>query len=126
MSRTYRVGLRGGAAQEESFMRKTMAMTLVLLALSCAPAAASPRQLTIMQDDGVFLGLSPHDPEKAMADARALGVDVVRVFVTWGQVAPQPSSGERPAGFDATNPDSPGYDWRVYDALVERARRHGM
>jgi hypothetical protein len=107
-------------------MRKTMAMTLVLLALSCAPAAASPRQLTIMQDDAVFLGLSPHDPEKAMADAKALGVDVVRVFVTWGHVAPQPSSGERPAGFDATNPDSPGYDWRVYDALVERARRHGM
>ena len=91
-------------------MRKTVAMTLVLAAPSCAPAAASPRPLTIMQDDAVFLGLSRHDPEQAMADARALGVDLVRVFVTWGRVAPQPTSRERPASFDAANPGSPGYD----------------
>ena len=101
-------------------------MALVLMAVGCAPAAASSRQLTIMQDDAVFLGLSSHDPERAMADARSLGVDVVRVFVQWSRVAPQPTSRERPAGFDPANPDSPGYDWSSYDALVERARRHGL
>ena len=106
--------------------RRTLWMTLTLLALSCAPASASPTQLTIMQDDAVFLGASPHDPERAMADAKALGVDVVRVFVQWSRVAPQPNSRERPAGFDPSNPDSPGYDWKVYDELVERARRHRM
>ena len=106
--------------------KRILWMTLVLLAVICAPAAASPRQLTIMQDDAVFLGFSPHDPDKAMADARALGVDVVRVFVTWSQVSPQPAARERPAGFDVANPDSPGYDWSRYDALVHRARRYGM
>jgi hypothetical protein len=79
-----------------------------------------------MQDDAVFLGSSPHDPDKAMADAKALGVDIVRVFVTWSKVSPQPTSRTRPPGFDPANPDSPGYQWGTYDALVERARRHGM
>ncbi len=106
--------------------RRTLYLTLLILAMTCAPAAASSRQLTIMQDDGVFLGVSPHDPEKAMADAKALGVDVVRVFVTWSHVAPAPTSREMPAGFDPGNPDSAGYDWSRYDALVERARRHGL
>lgn len=105
---------------------RILLLTLALLALSAVPAGASSRQLMIMQDDAVFLGKSPHDPDKAMADAKALGVDVVRAFVTWSHAAPEPTSRERPAGFDAANPDSPGYDWSRYDALVERARRHGM
>ena len=106
--------------------KRVLAITLLMLAVSCAPAAASPRQLTILQDDATFLGFSPHDPDKAMADSKALGVDVVRVFVTWRAVAPQATARQRPAGFDASNPDSPGYDWSRYDALVDRARRHGI
>jgi hypothetical protein len=106
--------------------RRILAMTLLLLAVMCAPAAASSRQLTIMQDDAVFLGSSPHDPEQAMADAKALGVDVVRVFVGWSKVSSQSTSRVKPAGFDVSNPDSPGYNWSVYDALVDRARRYGL
>src|SRR5688572_25054338 len=106
--------------------RRTLFLTLALLAAICAPAGASSRQLTILQDDAVFLGASPHDPNKAMADARALGVDVVRVFVQWNRVSPVPFAREKPAGFDIANPDDPGYDWSSYDALVERARGHGI
>lgn len=105
---------------------KLLLATLALLAVTCAPAAASSRQLTILQDDALFLGKTARDPNKAMEHAKALGVDVVRVFVTWSHVAPQPTSRQKPAGFDAADPASPGYDWRAYDALVERARRHGM
>ena len=85
--------------------RRILAMTLLLLAVMYAPAAASSRQLTLMQDDAVFLGSSPHDPEQAMADAMALGVDVVRVFVGWSKVSPGSTSRVKPAGFDVSNPD---------------------
>jgi hypothetical protein len=100
--------------------------TLAVLALTSAPARASSRQLTILQDDALFLGKTARDPDRAMVDAKALGVDVVRVFVTWSHVAPKPYSREKPGGFDAANPGSRGYDWSAYDALVSRARRNGI
>ena len=94
--------------------------------VTAAPASASSRQLTIMQDDGVFLGHTRHDPNAAMAEAKALGVDVVRVFVSWYQVSPRPTSRRRPARFDVGNPNASGYHWGLYDALVERARANGI
>jgi hypothetical protein len=100
--------------------------TLTILAVMAPSAAASPRQLSIFQDDAAFLGISSHDPDKAMEDAKALGADVVRTFVVWNEVSPQPQSRTKPEGFDIGNPDSPGYDWSVYDGFVDRARKHGL
>jgi hypothetical protein len=99
--------------------------TVAILALP-ASAAGSSRQMTIFQDDGVFLGHTRHDPNKAMAEARALGVDVVRVFVSWYEVSPHRKSRRRPAGFDVGDPDSKGYDWSLYDAFIDRARANGL
>lgn len=96
------------------------------MAAAAAPASASSRQLTVMQDDGVFLGHTRHDPNEAMAEAKALGVDVVRVFLSWYQVSPRPTSRKRPRGFDVGNPNEPRYHWGLYDALVERARANGI
>ena len=101
-----------------------VAMLLALLAP--ATAGASPRQLMILQDDGVLLGHTRHDPNRAMAEAKALGVDVVRVFVNWYTVSPRRTSRSRPEDFDIGNPDSPGYNWSLYDAFVERARASGL
>ena len=114
---------RRGAA---TVARRVLLATLAVLALASAPASASSRQLTILQDDALFLGKTVRDPDTAMQDARALGVDVVLVFVTWSHVAPKPTARQKPAGFDAEDPDSPGYDWSAYDALVHRARRNGI
>ena len=88
-------------------------------------AAASSRQFTILQDDANLLGLTKRDPDAAMAEAKRLGVDMVRAFVTWSFAAPSPASNTRPAGFDPGDHRS-GYDWRLYDAFVRRARRHGL
>jgi len=99
---------------------------LAVLALSAPPTGASSRQLSIFQDDAAFLGISPHDPDAAMAEAKALGADVVRTFVVWSAVSPQPESRTKPAGFDIGNPESPGYNWKPYDDFVDRARRHGL
>ena len=100
----------------------------ILLAALLAPATAgaSSRQLTILQDDGVLLGHTRHDPDAAMAEAKALGVDVVRVFVNWRRVSPRSTSRSRPKGFAVGDPDSRGYDWAPYDTFVERARSNRL
>ncbi|MDQ4047978.1 MAG: hypothetical protein M3131_01140, partial [Actinomycetota bacterium] len=109
-------------------LRPAVALIGMVLVVLLAPAAAgaSSRQLTILQDDGVLLGHTRHDPSAAMAEAKALGVDVVRVFVSWYRVSPRPRSRSRPDGFEVGDPDSPGYDWSPYDAFVERARSNGL
>jgi hypothetical protein len=104
-------------------------LTLALVALALlAPAAvsASSTQLSIMQDDATFVYGSKHDPEQAFAAAKLLGVDAIRVFLSWHSVSPGQDSRRRPASFDPGNPDSEGYNWQLYDQLVERARRHGL
>jgi len=105
-----------------------IAALIVLFVALVVPssASASSRQLTIFQDDGVFLGHTSHDPNKAMAEARALGVDVVRVFLSWYEVSPGRTSRTRPGGFDVGNPNSPGYKWDLYDAFFQRARANGL
>jgi hypothetical protein len=103
----------------------------VLLALAVClalpgSAAASPRQLTIMQDDQVFMGWSNHDPERAMAEARTLGADVIRTTLVWEYVAPHPRRNRKPAGHDIADPNSPGYRWGPYDRVIGLARKYGL
>jgi len=106
-------------------------LLLVLLALAIClalpgSAAASPRQLTIMQDDQVFMGWSSHDPKAGMDEVQRLGADVIRTTLVWEYVAPRPRSDHMPAGFDIADPNSPGYDWASYDRVVRLARAAGL
>ncbi len=91
-----------------------------------ATAGASPRQFSILQDDAVLPGRTAADPDEAMAEAKSLGVDVVRAFVSWRAVSPSPRSRQMPPDLDVGNPDAPGYDWSAYDSFIARARRHGL
>jgi hypothetical protein len=50
----------------------------------------------------------------------------VRLFAQWGRVSPQPSERRAPAGFDAGDPASPGYDWSALDRAVALVRDAGM
>ncbi len=101
---------------------------LALVALAALPSAASAgaRQMSIVEDDAILLGLTKHDPDKAMAEVKYLGADAVRVFVVWGRTAPGAKSRTVPAGFDGADPNSAGYDWTIYDQFIQRARRHGL
>ena len=108
---------------------RTLLLTVAMLAaLACVPSAASAgaKQFSIFEDDAVLLGLTDKDPEKAMAEVRYLGADVVRVFVVWSRVSPSEEARTVPAGFDAADPNSAGYDWSLYDQFVARAQRHGL
>ena len=108
-------------------MRLRLLAPVLVLALALPGVAqASSRQLSILQDDAVLLGLTGHDPDAAMAEAKALGADMVRTFVVWRRVSPAPTAKTPPEGFDLGDPNAPGYDWSIYDRFVERARRHGL
>ncbi|HEX5910244.1 MAG TPA: hypothetical protein VFY44_07100 [Thermoleophilaceae bacterium] len=108
---------------------RTLLLTVAALAafaLVPAGASAGSKQFSIFEDDAVLLGLTDKDPEKAMAEVKYLGGDVVRVFVVWSKVSPAKTSRTVPAGFDPADHRSPGYDWSLYDAFIQRAQRNGL
>jgi hypothetical protein len=56
-----------------------------------------------------------------------LGVDYVRVTVPWAGVAPDPTAGTAPSGFDPANPSSyPAERWAPYDTIVREAKARGI
>jgi hypothetical protein len=88
-----------------------------------APAPASTRQVSIIQDSVWVL----KDPSKTLSTFRALGASMVRVIVDWAQVAPAPRSRTAPTGFVGSDPaDYPAASWAPYDEIVKLATAEGM
>lgn len=54
--------------------------------------------------------------------ARDAGASYVRIVASWDAIAPA----SRPAGFDAADPTSKGYDWSWYDSTVSAAVQAGL
>jgi hypothetical protein len=91
-----------------------------------ATAQAGATQESIFQDDQLLLFSGPGTRDATLADLRSLGVDTVRAFVKWADVAPSPDSTTRPS-FDATDPGAyPAENWAKYDGLVTAARASGL
>jgi hypothetical protein len=66
------------------------------------------------------------NPGATLEELKRLGVDRVKVFVPWGQLAPEPSSHTRPH-FDASSPaDYPAAGWAPFDAIVRAADARGV
>jgi hypothetical protein len=102
------------------------AALLVLLVALLAPGSASARVMqTGIADDAVLLG-GGRAADVAVDDWRAMGVDVARIQVSWGRVAPSPTATKPPPGFQAANPADPGYNWGVIDAAMGRLARVGI
>jgi len=101
-----------------SRLRPALLLALVLAALAPAGAAASSRQVSIMQDDARVQSGSPLTRDETLDELRALGTDVVKIQLTWRDVAPA----SRPA-----DPSSPSaYGWETVDAAVAGIRSRGM
>src|SRR4051812_21998717 len=100
--------------------RRRVVLLLALAAALLAPsgAAASSRQLSVMQDDARILHSSAQTREETLNEMDALGTDVVKVQLTWRDVAPA----SRPV-----DPANPGvYSWGLVDAAVAGIRSRGM
>lgn len=96
----------------------------LVLALGAVPSnALALRGLTIgvSSDDALTLftpGIRAEWDQRAYSD----GVRIIRVDLRWSDVAPA----VRPAGFNPSNPASPGYDWSLGDAAIRSAATHGL
>jgi hypothetical protein len=100
---------------------------VAVLAL-CAPAArAAITPPPAGAPTGLHTGIedyAPRGPEGALMvqRMRAAGSSVMKIVVSWSQIAPA----EPPPGFAAGNPFSPGYDWYELDREVNLAVASGQ
>ena len=102
-------------------MLRTLAFTLLLLALLAVPAQASRTQTTYFEAPRDLLDAGTR--EAAVDEIDGLGAGAVRIVLLWQKVAPDATSRVAPK-FDATDPGA--YSWGEYDAAVDAARARGM
>jgi hypothetical protein len=103
-------------------------LALLLAAAIVVAGAASARAAgpeVGVSDDRILLE-GGADADQVVGEWRAQGVDVVRIFALWSRVAPARHSERPPAGFDAANPNSPGYEWGRLDEAIRRVRNAGL
>jgi hypothetical protein len=100
----------------------TLTTTLAVLLLGVlmpASASASRSQWSIFEDHPYLVRTDSVTREKTLDEIQRLGADTLRVEVKWDEVAPSPSSRERPQ-FDASNPSEyPGFG--PFDDLIKSA-----
>jgi hypothetical protein len=67
------------------------------------------------------------DPAGTLDTLRKLGVDRVKVFLPWGDIAPDPTSRIPPPGFNAGDPAAyPAANWALYDTIIRNAKARGL
>ncbi|HET9094088.1 MAG TPA: hypothetical protein VFN36_03285 [Solirubrobacteraceae bacterium] len=93
------------------------------LALHASAAAASSRQVSLIQD-GVALNQNPYGD---LAEMKEVGANTVRVLLNWNSVAPRPNARFAPRPFTAANPAAyPASGWSQWDAIVRAAHVEGI
>jgi hypothetical protein len=103
-------------------MLATGAVTGCAALLGPAPAAASSNQWGMFE----IPDLATQNPAGQLQVLRSLGVSIVRVYVAWNAIAPNPSSRSRPA-FNAADPNSyPASNWAPFDNLINQASARGI
>jgi len=110
-------------------LRTLVCALLALVAVLALPVAASaaPGQLSLLQDDAELFGQRPgEDPVAAMEEIKELGVDVIRTNVIFYRTYPNYTERSRPANFDPSDPNSPGYQWFYTDRLVQLAKQNNI
>ena len=96
-------------------------MSCALVAASLAPAGAQAAKgmEVALYDDPVLLARHYYDRDRALQNARELGVTRVRLFVNWaGVMGKQRESTETPA--------EPTYYWGIYEEIIDAAARAGI
>jgi hypothetical protein len=98
--------------------RLVLALMLFVLAVPSV-AQAAVRQLRIFQDDRMLVYSGPLVRVAVLDEAKAMGVDVIRVQFVWRNIALQ-----KPA--NPSDPASYGTAWSNWDSLVIEAHKRGM
>jgi hypothetical protein len=86
-----------------------------------APSRNAPLQTIFEAQPELFA-----NPGATLDLMKRLGVERVKVFVPWGELAPDPTSRTRPQ-FDASSPAAyPAAAWSPFDAIVRAAAARGV
>jgi hypothetical protein len=102
-----------------------VALALAATLLPSATASASSTMPTMIQDDPELLYGSDALRTDRLDELNSLGVEIVKVRVSWRLVAP--GGKKKPAGFDGNDPGAyPAGTWDRYDAVVRGAQQRGM
>jgi len=109
---------RDGLRAPASLVAGVLALALALGWLGgvqAAPARAAAGLQGMFEEDDLLAA----DPTGTANRLRMLGVQTVRMAVTWRNFAPSPGSAHPPHGFNATNPAAyPAQNWATLDAVV--------
>jgi hypothetical protein len=103
---------------------------VALLAGGCAGSTGTPAQVpsptapleTIFEAPSELFA----DLGATLDELKRLGVDRVKVFMHWADVAPDPSSHTRPHFDDSSPAAYPAAGWRPFDAVVRAAAARGV
>jgi hypothetical protein len=119
---------RTGAMQQPAGKSKPAASKEKTAARSLGKPAVVKRGLeTILQDDGLFLFRPVPEIEAAVARAKALGIDTIRITAGWSSLTRAADKPAKPEGFDARDPGA--YEqarWKALDAAVRAIRGGGL
>ena len=100
-----------------------MLAALIWLLFGHGSAMASPKQLAMFEDDVTLQA----NPEATLQSFKQLGAGIVRVYIRWSAIAPNPDSTTRDPAFDAADPAAyPADRWATYDAIVGDAKALGL
>jgi hypothetical protein len=102
----------------QSMKRLTLVIAVLVAMLAVPAAEASTKQVTILQDD-VRLR---HDTAATLDEFAALGADVVKIGLSWEEVAPD--GRRKPSGFDGSDPAA--YNWGNYPQVIDAISARGM
>ncbi|HEY7294665.1 MAG TPA: hypothetical protein VH916_06470, partial [Dehalococcoidia bacterium] len=92
---------------------------------SVAAAANRSGPISIFEAEAQLRG-TPAQTAQNIDVLRKLGVDVIRVYMPWNQLAPKPDSRKRP-NFNAADPSSySAATWAVYDTMIRDATARGI
>ncbi|MEA2285047.1 MAG: hypothetical protein QOJ21_1090 [Solirubrobacteraceae bacterium] len=108
-------------------MRRLIVVLLAAVAATFSAAVpADARFMSVGMADDAVLIRGGAEADEAVAAWAALGVDTVRLQVSWARIAPNRDSPVAPIGFQPANPDDPLYQWGDVDAALARLRNHGI
>ena len=106
-------------------LSRVLAVGGCLVAFSGGVAGASSTQQSLFQDNVLLLN-DPGHLDSTLSTLRSLGVERLRVSVSWSHIAPQGNSRQAPR-FNASDPGAyPAYAWAPYDKLVTEAGKYGL
>ncbi len=99
---------------------------LLVTAVCAGAVTAGTAQARPFETGVVLTDAASWNKPQTWSRLKASNSRYVKLTTFWAQIAPSPDSATKPAGFVATDPGSPFYNFTSLDVTVSRARAAGL